>query len=59
MLLEADRLQAGYPMIDNMATLLQANSPVSVDGAGLIWSYPLKEVNRCISGWWKLDLKIE
>jgi predicted TIM-barrel fold metal-dependent hydrolase len=41
-------MHAGYPMIDNMLTLLQANSHVSVDVAGLIWSYPLKEVNRYI-----------
>ncbi|HXY40040.1 MAG TPA: amidohydrolase family protein [Vicinamibacteria bacterium] len=41
-------MHAGYPMIDNMLTLLQANSHVNVDVAGLIWSYPLKEVNRYI-----------
>ena len=41
-------MHAGYPMIDNMLTLLQANSPVYVDVAGLIWSYPIKEVNRYI-----------
>lgn len=41
-------MHAGYPMIENMLTLLQANSHVYVDVAGLIWSYPLKEVNRCI-----------
>jgi predicted TIM-barrel fold metal-dependent hydrolase len=41
-------MHAGYPMIDNMLTLLQANSHVYVDTAGLIWSYPLKEVNRYI-----------
>ena len=41
-------MHAGYPMIDNLLTLLQANSHVSVDVAGLIWSYPLKEVNRYI-----------
>jgi predicted TIM-barrel fold metal-dependent hydrolase len=41
-------MHAGYPMIDNMLTLLQANSHVFVDVAGLIWSYPLKEVNRYI-----------
>ena len=35
-------------MIDNMLTLLQANSHVYVDVAGLIWSYPLVEVNRYI-----------
>ena len=33
-------MHAGYPMIDNMLTLLQANSHVYVDVAGLIWSYP-------------------
>jgi predicted TIM-barrel fold metal-dependent hydrolase len=37
-------MHAGYPMIDNMLTLLQASSHVYVDVAGLIWSYPLKEV---------------
>jgi uncharacterized protein len=31
-----------------MLTLLQANSHVYVDVAGLIWSYPLVEVNRYI-----------
>jgi predicted TIM-barrel fold metal-dependent hydrolase len=41
-------MHAGYPMIDNMLTLLQANSHVYVDIAGLIWSYPLKEVNSYI-----------
>lgn len=41
-------MHAGYPMIDNMLTLLQANAHVSVDIAGLIWSYPIKEVNRYI-----------
>jgi predicted TIM-barrel fold metal-dependent hydrolase len=41
-------MHAGYPMIDNLLTLLQANSHVNVDVAGLIWSYPLKEVNRYI-----------
>jgi uncharacterized protein len=41
-------MHAGYPMIDNMLTLLQANSHVYVDVAGLIWSYPLEEVNRYI-----------
>jgi hypothetical protein len=39
---------AGYPMIDNMLTLLQANSHVYVDVAGLIWSYPIKEGTRYI-----------
>lgn len=41
-------MHAGYPMIDNMLTLLQASSHVYVDVAGLIWSYPLREVNRYI-----------
>ena len=41
-------MHAGYPLIDNMLTLLQANSHVYVDVAGLIWSYPIKEVNRYI-----------
>jgi len=41
-------MHAGYPMIDEMLTLLQANSHVYVDVAGLIWSYPLYEVNRYI-----------
>ncbi len=41
-------MHAGYPMIDNMLTLLGANSHVYVDVAGLIWSYPVKEVNRYI-----------
>jgi predicted TIM-barrel fold metal-dependent hydrolase len=41
-------MHAGYPMIDNMLTLLQANPHVYVDVAGLIWSYPIKEVNRHI-----------
>ena len=33
-------------MIDNMLTLLQASSHVYVDVADLIWSFPLKGVNR-------------
>jgi predicted TIM-barrel fold metal-dependent hydrolase len=41
-------MHAGYPMIDNMLTLLGASSHVYVDVAGLISSYPLKEVNRYI-----------
>ena len=41
-------MHAGYPMIDNTLTLLEANSHVYVDVAGLIWSYPIKEVNRYI-----------
>jgi uncharacterized protein len=41
-------MHAGYPMIEEMLTLLQANSHVYVDVAGLIWSYPIKEVNPYI-----------
>jgi uncharacterized protein len=41
-------MHAGYPMIDNLLTLLQANSHVYVDVAGLIWSYPIQEVNTYI-----------
>lgn len=41
-------MHAGYPMIDNLLTLLQANSHVYVDVAGLIWSYPRNEVDRYI-----------
>ncbi|HEY0778922.1 MAG TPA: amidohydrolase family protein [Gemmatirosa sp.] len=41
-------MHAGYPMIDNLLTLLQANSHVYVDVAGLIWSYPRVEVDRYI-----------
>jgi predicted TIM-barrel fold metal-dependent hydrolase len=41
-------MHAGYPMIDNTLTMLGANSHVYVDVAGLIWSYPIKEVNRYI-----------
>jgi predicted TIM-barrel fold metal-dependent hydrolase len=41
-------MHAGYPMIDNLLTLLQANSHIYVDVAGLIWSYPTKEVNRYV-----------
>ncbi len=41
-------MHAGYPMIDNMLALLQENSHVYVDIAGLVWSYPLEEVNRYI-----------
>ena len=46
--LRVQAMHAGYPIIDNMLTLLQANSHVYVDVAGLIWSYPIKEVNRYI-----------
>jgi len=38
-------MHAGYPMIEEMLTLLQANSHVYVDVAGLIWSYPCSNVS--------------
>lgn len=41
-------MHAGYPMIDNLLTVLQANSHVYVDVAGLIWSYPRKEIDNYI-----------
>jgi len=41
-------MHAGYPMTDNLLTVLQANSHVYVDVAGLIWSYPRLEVDRYI-----------
>jgi len=41
-------MHAGYPMIEELLTLLQANAYVYVDVAGLIWSYPLKEVHSYI-----------
>jgi predicted TIM-barrel fold metal-dependent hydrolase len=41
-------MHGGYPLIDNMLALLQANSHVYVDMAGVIWSYPISEVNRYI-----------
>lgn len=41
-------MHAGYPLIDNTLAVLQANSHVYVDVAGLIWSYPMYEVNRYI-----------
>jgi hypothetical protein len=39
-------MHAGYPMIDNMLTLLQANSHVYVDVAGLIWSYSISLIQN-------------
>ena len=36
------------PNVANLLTLLQTNSQVYVDIAGLIWSYPINEVNRYI-----------
>src|SRR5260221_13974003 len=41
-------MHAGYPMIDNMPTLLKAISHVYVDVPGLIGTYPFKEGNRYI-----------
>jgi uncharacterized protein len=41
-------MHAGYPMIDNMIALMGANAYVYVDLAGMIWSYPLGEVNGYI-----------
>lgn len=41
-------MHAGYPMIDEMIALMGANGYVYVDIAGMIWSYPLEEVNNYI-----------
>jgi len=41
-------MHAGYPMMEPLLTLLQSNAYVYVDVAGLIWSYPLKEVHNYI-----------
>lgn len=41
-------MHAGYPMIDQLLTLLGANAYVYVDVAGLIWSYPIKEIHAYI-----------
>lgn len=41
-------MHAGYPMIDEMTALMGANAYVYVDVAGMIWSYPLAEVNDYI-----------
>lgn len=41
-------MHAGYPMIDEMLALMGANAYVYVDIAGMIWSYPLEEVNNYI-----------
>jgi predicted TIM-barrel fold metal-dependent hydrolase len=41
-------MHAGYPMIDEMLALMGANAYVYVDVAGMIWSYPLAEVNDYI-----------
>src|SRR5580704_176766 len=39
-------MHAGYPMIEEMLTLLQANSHVYVDVAGLIWSYSISLIQN-------------
>jgi len=41
-------MHAGYPMMDEMLALMGANAYVYVDIAGMIWSYPLSEVNDYI-----------
>ncbi|MBT33139.1 MAG: amidohydrolase [Thalassobius sp.] len=41
-------MHAGYPLIDEMVALMGANAYVYVDIAGMIWSYPLEEVNNYI-----------
>ena len=41
-------MHAGYPMMDEMLALMGANAYVYVDVAGMIWSYPLEEVNSYI-----------
>ena len=41
-------MHAGYPMIHNMIALMGANAYVYVDVAGMIWSYPLAEINDYI-----------
>ena len=41
-------MHGGYPMMESLLTLLGANAYVYVDVAGLIWSYPIKEVHGYI-----------
>lgn len=41
-------MHAGYPLINEMIALMGANGYVYVDIAGMIWSYPLAEVNDYI-----------
>jgi predicted TIM-barrel fold metal-dependent hydrolase len=41
-------MHAGYPMIDEMIALMGGHGYVYVDVAGMIWSYPLAEVNDYI-----------
>jgi predicted TIM-barrel fold metal-dependent hydrolase len=41
-------MHAGYPMMEEMLALMGAHAYVYVDVAGMIWSYPLAEVNAYI-----------
>ena len=41
-------MHAGYPMINEMVALMGANAYVYVDVAGMIWSYPVDEINDYI-----------
>lgn len=38
-------MHAGYPMAEHMIALMGANAYVYLDISGMIWSYPLDEVN--------------
>jgi len=38
-------MHAGYPLVDHMIALMGANAYVYLDISGMIWSYPLDEVN--------------
>lgn len=41
-------MHAGYPQMEEMIALMGANAYVYADIAGMIWSYPLAEVNEYI-----------
>lgn len=41
-------MHAGYPLINEIIALMGANAYVYVDIAGMIWSYPLAEINDYI-----------
>jgi len=41
-------MHAGYPMLEHMIALMGANAYVYVDISGMIWSYPLDDVNDYI-----------
>jgi uncharacterized protein len=41
-------MHAGYPLAEHMIALMGANAYVYVDISGMIWSYPLDEVNDYI-----------